>query len=123
MVDMFPFPRIVGKTNEEQIAQLVDYLVQFKETLEFALNNITTENLSPELINKLNELGAGIQQSNNDREEEIAQLSGVKSGNNLTISDVIQSSQFKDALNKQMTIKVNYDTGHLEYGLPDEEGN
>lgn len=123
MFDMFPFPRIVGKTNEEQIAQLIDYLVQFKETLEFALNNITTENLSPELINKLNELGTDIQKNKDDREEEIAQLSGVKSGNNLTISDVCNSNQFKNAGNRQMAIKVNYETGHLEYGLPVEEGN
>ena len=119
---MFPFPRITGSTNGEQIAQLVDYLVQFKETLEFALNNITTENLSPELINKLNELGADIQKSKDDREEEIAQLSGIKTGNNLTISDVCTSNQFKEAVNKQMAIKINYENGHLEYGVPNEEG-
>ncbi len=119
MVDVFPFPRIVGGTSEEKIAQVVDYLLQFKETLEFALNNITTENLSPELISKLNEMGADIQKSKDDREDEMAQISV----NTLTISDVCESNQFKDAVNNQMAIKINYDTGHLEYGLPDEEGN
>lgn len=119
MVDMFPFPRIVGSTSEEKIAHLVDYLIQFKETLEFALDNITTENLSPELISKLNDLGADIQKSKDDREDEMAQISG----NTLTISDVCESNQFKAAVNNQMAMRINYDTGHLEYGLPDEEGN
>lgn len=119
MQDIFPFPRVTGNTSEQQIAHLVDYLIQFKETLEFALGNITTENLSPELINKLNELGADIQKNKDDKEEEFAQLTG---GSTLTISDVVTSNQFKEAVKGQMAIKVNYDTGHLEYGT-DEEGN
>ena len=39
MVDMLPFPRIVGNTPEEQVSELYNYLIQFKETLEFALKN------------------------------------------------------------------------------------
>ena len=119
MQDIFPFPRIVGNTSEEKIAHLVDYLIRFKEILEFALGNISIENLSPELVKKLNEFGANIQQSREDKEEEFAQLTI----NTLTISDVCESQQFKNALIKNLVIKVNYDTGHLEYGLPDEEGN
>lgn len=118
MQDIFPFPRVTGSTSEQQIASLVDYLIQFKETLEFALGNITIENLSPELINKLNELGADIQKNKDDKEEEFAQLTG----STLTISDVVTSNQFKEAVKGQVAIKVNYDTGHLEYGT-DEEGN
>lgn len=118
MQDIFPFPRKIGNTSEQQIDNLVDYLIQFKETLEFVLGNITTDNLSPELINKLNELGADIQKTKDDKEEEFAQLTG---GSTLTISDVVTSNQFKEAVKGQVALKVNYDTGHLEYGT--EEGN
>lgn len=116
MVDAFPFPRITEETSEKQIKQLVDYLIQFKETLEFALTNISTENLSPELISKLNELGADIQKSNDAREEELAQLTV----DTLTISDVCESNTFKDAVKSEVkkhsvTINVNTETGHLEY--------
>lgn len=74
MVDLFPFPMLRGKTPDEQISEIVDYLIQFKETLEFALTNISTDNLSPELQKKLTELGANIEKSNADREDELAQL-------------------------------------------------
>ncbi len=121
MQDIFPFLRITGSTSKEQVLQLADYITQFKEILEFTLRNITVENLSPDLVNKLNELGADIQKAKDDKEEEFAQLTG----STLTISDVCESNQFKDAVNKELsgTFTVNYDTGHLEYGLPDEEGN
>ena len=68
MVDMFPFPRITGDTPNQKIAELISYLVQFKETLEFALMNISFENLSPDLISKLNELGADIKESKENKE-------------------------------------------------------
>ena len=119
MVDMLPFPRVMSNTPEEQIAELISYLTQFKETLEFTLMNISTENLSPDLVNKLNELGADIKKSNDTREEELAQ---IIVGSTLKISDVIQSSDFKDAVENEMskywlTLSVNYETGHLEYGI------
>lgn len=75
MVDMLPFPRTSGNTPEKQIEEIISYLVQFKETLEFALMNISEENLSPELRKKLNDLGAEITKSNEDREAELAQVS------------------------------------------------
>ena len=115
MFDIFPFPRAIGHTPEEQIAEIVNYLIQFKETLEFTLTNISTENLSPDLINRLNELGAGIEKSIEERENEVAQLSG----NTLTVSDVCNSELLKSTISKEMEenliIKVNYETGHLEY--------
>lgn len=123
MVDAFPFPRITEETSEKQIKQLVDYLIQFKETLEFALTNISTENLSPELISKLNELGADIQKSNDARAEELAQLTV----DTLTISDVCNSNTFKDAVKSEVkkhnvTINVNTETGHLEYYTVEQGG-
>lgn len=75
MIDLLPFPRITGDTPEKQISELVHYLVQFKETLEFAIMNISIDNLSPDLVNKLNELETAIKQSNEEKESELAQIS------------------------------------------------
>lgn len=115
MMDMLPFPRIIGNTPEEKVADIFNYLIQFKETLEFILANISTENLSPDLVNKLNELGADIEKSNEDRESEISQVSN----NSVTIFDVCSSDLVKqtmvDEIEKNVTINVNYETGHLEY--------
>jgi hypothetical protein len=111
---MFPFPRVTGDTSEEQISELVNYLIQFKETLEFALMNISTENFSADLITKLNELGANIEKSNEDRKDEITQISS----NSLTVSDVCNSDIFKSAVESEVSgikININYDTGYLEY--------
>jgi hypothetical protein len=120
---MLPFPRIMGDTPDKQIVELVTYLVQFKETLEFALRNISTENLSPELVNKLNELGAGIEKSNENREDEIAQVSSKT----LTVSDVCNSEIFKlaveDMFKGYTTFNVNFETGHLEYNTSNEGVN
>ena len=114
MVDMFPFPGLTESTPEKQIVEIVNYLIQFKETLEFAITNISTENLSEELIRKLNELGADIERSKDDRQEAVAQLSNKT----LTVSDVCNSDLFKSAVRseslKNVTFSVNFETGHLE---------
>jgi hypothetical protein len=120
MLDMFPFPRVTNGSPETQINELITYLIHFKETLEFALMNISTENLSPELVNKLNELGADISNSKQEREEEISQISV----NTLTISDVCESEQFNKAIDEKIygwNFTVNYDTGHLEYLTKEDE--
>ena len=117
MVDMLPFPRNTGNTPEEKIASLYDYLIQFKETLEFALMNISTENLSPDLVKHLNELGANIEKSNEDRENEIAQVSKFSS---ITVSDVINSELFKLGIKNYIEntkLSINFDTGCLEYTI------
>ena len=120
MFDMFSFPSMPKGTPEEQVAELVNYLIQFKETLEFALNNISIDNLSPDLVNKLNELGAGIEKSNEDREDELTQVAV----NGLTVSDVCNSDLFKLSVkaeaSKYTTFNVNFETGHLEYALSEE---
>jgi hypothetical protein len=116
MVDILPFPRISGDTPEKQIAELTSYLIQFKETLEFALMNISTDNFSAELIEKLNSLGADIETSNKNREEELAQVS-VKS---LTVSDVCNSDVFKASVQSEIssiTFSVNFTTGNLDYAV------
>ena len=94
MYDLLPFPTFAATETTDLVAQLNNYLMQFKETLEFVLTNISTDNLSPDLIARLNDLGAEIVKSNEERDEQIGQVSG----NNLTISDVINSSAFKQAI-------------------------
>lgn len=121
MYDMLPFPHITATNAEEQVAQINNYLIQFKETLEFILTNISVDNLSQDLINKINSLGADIEKSNAFREEEIQQVSGKM----ITVSDVLNSPAYQADLEarmptaeevlESMDLKVNYDTGHLEY--------
>lgn len=91
MYDLFEYPSITSTKPEEQVKELVHYLVQFKETLEFALANISTDNLSADLVAKLNTLGADIKSSNDEREEQIQQVVN----NGLTANDVINSEVYR----------------------------
>ena len=118
MLDVFQFPNITGNTAEEKINQTIDYLIQFKEALEFAISNIGTDNLSQELLKKLNELGADVKKSNEDREDQLIQMSN----NSITVYDVINSALFKSSLSSEVekeldtvTFSVNFETGNLEY--------
>ena len=116
MVDMLPFPSIMSNTPEEQIGELLNYLIQFKETLEFSLTNISTDNLSQDLVKKLNDLGANIEESNENRADEIAQITN----NSLTISDVCNSELLKSTIESEVsniTFNINFDTGYLEYAI------
>lgn len=118
MMDILPFPKVIGSTPKEQITELVDYLIQFKETLEFALMNISEENLSSDLINRLNELGINIENSKSERESELAQVSSK--GSSLTVFDVINSDAFNIKLKNEVSnikFNVNFNTGHLEYAV------
>ena len=60
------------------------------------------DNLSPELVNKLNDLGAEIKQSSSEWENELAQVSN--------------NSSVKNELSK-LKFSINYENGHLEYTL------
>lgn len=91
MYDMLPFPNITATDTKEQVAQINNYLIQFKETLEFILTNISADNLSPDLIAKLNALGSDIQKENAERGEEMQQVSGRI----ITASDVVNSAVYK----------------------------
>jgi len=68
-LDLLPFLRLTGTTTEEKINEIVRYLNQLKEAIEISLLNISTENLSPELVKQLRELGVNAVQSRQDREE------------------------------------------------------
>ena len=99
MYDILPFPPNITATDaKEQVSQLYNYLNQFKEALEFILTNISVDNLSPELVNKLNALGADIEKSNANREEEVQQVSGRI----ISVSDVINSEAFSKELDNRV---------------------
>lgn len=91
MYDMLPFPNITATDTKEQVAQINNYLIQFKETLEFILTNISADNLSADLIAKLNDLGSDIQKRDTERGEELQQVSGRI----ITASDVVNSAVYK----------------------------
>ena len=116
MIDMFQFPMFNASDSKELSAQLNDYLIQFKETLEFALMNISTENLSQDLIDKLNTLGADIEKNKEDRDDQIKQVTDKT----LSVSDFINSKDFELALENKMKFRVNFETGELEYTTNEE---
>lgn len=84
MMDMFPFPRVTGETAEEKISSLVSYITQFKETLEFALMNISEDNLSADLMGRIKAIEEEIRKNKEDREEEVAQLANKVLNNIIT---------------------------------------
>jgi hypothetical protein len=84
MMDMFPFPRVTGETAEEQISSLVSYITQLKETLEFALMNISEDNLSADLMGRIKAIEEEIRKNKEDREEEVAQLANKVLNNIIT---------------------------------------
>ena len=116
MFDRLPFPQITATDPREQVVQIKDYLFHFKEELEFILMNIDEDNLSQDLIKKLNSLGADIEKNNDDSTEQLLQISSKTT----TVSDVINSTSFKVAVESEVSRKipsfsVNYETGQLEY--------
>ena len=124
MYDIFSFPNITGGTSEEKIAQIYSYLIQLKEELEFQLMDISEENLSQKLVEKLNELGADIEKSNMEREDQMQQAITKT----LTVSDVLNSALFKaeieslkNKLATSFTFTVNFETGNLEYEMKQGE--
>lgn len=129
MYDMLPFPNITAKSVEEQASQINNYLIQFKETLEFILTNISTENLSQELVEKLNSLGAEIEKTTEDATDQIQQVSNKS----ITVSDVVNSQSFKSAVNSAVPhqylvsaeqVQTSQESGGINiYAIEDESGN
>lgn len=94
MYDMLPFPNISATNIEELSFQTNNYLIQFKETLEFILTNIGADNLSSDLTETLNALGAEVEKTIEDTDDQLQQVAGKT----LTVADVINSSAFEEAL-------------------------
>lgn len=137
MIDALPFPHITAKDTQEQIKQINDYLVYFKESLEFILMNISADNLSSDLVDKLNRFDSEIETLKIVEENVIQQVSNKT----ITALEVIESEEYKasikeleDRLTKEIqdvdgkvltsselmdeiieTMQANLETGELEY--------
>ena len=113
MYDMLPFPNIDAKNIEELSFQTNNYLIQFKETLEFILTNIGADNLSQDLMATLNSLGAEVEKTIEDTDDQFQQVAGKT----LTAADIVNSSAFKEAIEDatEVNFTVNFETGNLEY--------
>lgn len=92
MFNELPFPHITATDAKEQIKQLNDYLVYFKESLEFILMNISADNFSQELLDRLDALGVDIRTTNANKEEETQQITNRF----ITVDDVISSQKYQD---------------------------
>ena len=136
MLDRLPMPHITATKTEEQIVQIRDYLFHFKEELEFILMNLNEDNLSGDLVEKLNSLGVDIETGKKESEEQLQQVSAKQ----LTVSDVVNSplfdmevdsklpkvsdiisnDKFKQDLTREVekaipTFTINFENGNLEY--------
>ena len=94
MYDMLPFPNISATNIEELSFQTNNYLIQFKETLEFILSNIGADNLSQDLMETLNSLGAEVEKTIEETDDQFQQVAGKT----ITVADVINSKAFGNAL-------------------------
>lgn len=94
MRDLLPFPLLRGKLPETQIEELVTYLVQLKEELEFILSNISEDNLSEGLKKRLNGLGESIGTNTTKSEDELLQVTSKI----LSARDIVGTDVFKEAV-------------------------
>lgn len=84
MFDVLPFPNITGKSAEEKVTQMADYLIQFKEELEFVLSGIVSGDYG-RLTTQPTAVMESVSRSNAEQE--------------LTVAEVINSAAFRAALN------------------------
>ena len=119
MYDMLPFPNITATSIEELSFQTNNYLIQFKETLEFILTNIGADNLSSDLMETLNSLGAEVEKTIEDTDDQFQQVAQKT----ITVADVINSSAFEEALPKEYLKSVEVvDEGLNVYAIEDSSG-
>ncbi len=91
MFDILPFPNITATDAKERTTQIVEYLFQFREELEFLLTNITTENLSPELRSRIASYKTTDEVFTDAQNEQLKQMAGHGGA---SVSDVMNSSAF-----------------------------
>lgn len=114
MYDMLPFPNITANNIEELTFQTNNYLIQFKETLEFILTNIGADNLSQDLMEKLNSLGAEVEKTIEETDDQFQQVA-LKT---ITVADVINSPSFEAALpQKYLESAKEVDNGVIIYAI------
>lgn len=116
---MLPFPNINATSIEELSFQTNNYLIQFKETLEFILTNIGEDNLSSDMIETLNSLGAEVEKSIEETDDQFQQVAGKT----ITVADVINSPAFEEALPKEYLKSVEVvNEGLNVYAIEDKNG-
>lgn len=79
MFDVLPFLMPTSPTTEGQVKEIIDYLAQLKEQLEFVLSNISEKNFSESFKQKLKEMDDSIKSAEKNRTEELAQVSNKTS--------------------------------------------
>lgn len=91
--DTLPFPNITAKDAEERSKQTVDYLIQFKEELEFILNSIVSGDYGRLLSQPTQNTQTIVSTA---REE------------SLTVAEVVNSAAFKASINsiKEQTLEA-----------------
>lgn len=122
MFDILPFPNITATTVEEQVAQINNYLIQLKEALEFALADISVDNLSTDLLATLSSIDSNIKSVKEEQDNQLQQVAGKT----LTVYDVINSEAFKTCLPKKYLVSVveeeDAETGAKTYTFTDSDG-
>lgn len=98
MNDMLEFPNITALDTAGQIQQIRSYLIQLKEQLEFILTNIGSDNLSVALRQQLNKLGADIRTTQTETSNSVQRVESAVSKQVLTVSDVINSTQYQASI-------------------------
>ena len=87
MTDFLQFPIITANEPEKQIAQINNYLIQLKESLEFAFMGLSSENQSV-----ANSLAKSLANANETREDQIQQVSSKVTSNADNISSSIEQT-------------------------------
>ena len=74
MFEFFPVIDLKGKTSAQKIDEIEQYLTRLRVELENILGNISTENLSPTLLNRIENLENTVKSESEEIKETIAQL-------------------------------------------------
>ena len=102
MLNLLPFPNINGNNDTEKIEQIIAYLMQLKEEVEYSLTHITLDDLTEEVKNKIESVNQNIKETESTQEEQIQQLLNSV----LKVDDVLASNKFNDVL-QELEERVN----------------
>lgn len=97
MFSELPMLTTHGETSEEKVAEIENYLYMLREALEMELSNIDTDNLSDDLIRRLEGLGVDISLQEKKTQDYIQQISQ----RTLSVRDVVESKMFADKLQEE----------------------
>ena len=74
MFEFFPVIDLKGKTSTQKIDEIEQYLTRLRVELENILGNKQAENLSPTLLNRIENLEKTVKSESEEIKESIAQL-------------------------------------------------